>query len=677
MMYDMFSDRDDEAFGTNFRELETKTRAEIAKNDAALRRLQTYEARDKQDPRNVPIHPSESNERAEAAQALLDEERRQERITDDAWERNSRAQTTKNFLDPNSGMSYEEYIDQQQNISAIAGKNRFGPNTNQTLYHGLPKNRGQLETVLNANRAIGQQRQKLQQGGGTVADTGRSVTTQVRTVPLTNKERNDRVTQILDDHRRLDRDGSYDQTAFNQLKDIGFTDAQARGFLTGPATRRGDDNVLGHEPYDSGLETGGGENYKFTLEGDEGRDTFGDPQYPDGVDPNDAEAVRKAKEDAEDRRLNQGQTTYSGLPGEGTGKTQADILATLDEVGADKGLKQAIKDLADIIQGESDEIRWANAQRIVNNHLASPFNLPTELEVQRTASESATGRNDMFARFVSDKLEGVAPEVREALSRIAPRWGEIYDIQKGLGGEGVAQDETFTSYLNRLGQIGRPDPAILEGLQEKVRRSISSDAPPEGLTDAEMVWRKAMLEDQPRQQSMALRTAEQRVPQPLRATMAQMAGRQNLKFDMLKNMGELPNRQFLDYAARNQGVLGSQNPQDFKDIASSVAGLWGQTEDQRNDYSQAYYQNLQDNPGLQYNIALNARLPDIPKSLRNSFIRNSARKFAQFQETQGTYAPFLQSQADKNWSFYGQSPGDRIKALGAGPEATHHRWFSP
>jgi hypothetical protein len=493
--------------------------------------------------------------------------------------------------------------------------------------------------------------------------TDGTVTTQTERNPTLNREeRSSRLNTIIDNHRR-GVPGYNDQTAINLIVGLG-------GYSTSDAR-----NMLGN------LGSRGGTNLSQDR-GDEGGETSGDPQYPDPTTTDEElEEARKAAElarrEAEARLLNQGQTTYSGLPGEGTGKTQADILATLDEMGAADGRKQAIQDLANIIQGATPDIRMANAQRIVDNHLASPFNLPTELEVQRTASESATGRNNMFARFVSDKLEGVAPEVRKALSRIAPRWGEIYDIQKGLGGEGVAQDETFTSYLNRLGQIGRPDPAILEGLQEKVRRSISSDAPPEGLTDAEMVWRKAMLEDQPRQQSMALRTAEQRVPQPLRATMAQMAGRQNLKFDMLKNMGELPNRQFLDYAARNQGVLGSQNPQDFKDIASSVAGLWGQTEDQRNDYSQAYYQNLQDNPGLQYNIALNARLPDIPKSLRNSFIRNSARKFAQFQETQGTYAPFLQSQADKNWSFYGQSPGDRIKALGAGPEATHHRWFSP
>ena len=194
---------------------------------------------------------TESNERAEAAQALRDEKRRQDRIMDDAWERKSRNQITNNFLNTNSGMSYEEYINQQQNISVLAGKKR---GTNNTLYHGLETSRGQLETVLNANRAIGQQRQKLRQATAADVPTG-TFQSSAGYQPLTDKERNNRVTQILVDHRRLDRGGSYDQTAFNQLKDIGFTDAQARGFLTGPATRRGDDNILGYQPY--GGTTGG------------------------------------------------------------------------------------------------------------------------------------------------------------------------------------------------------------------------------------------------------------------------------------------------------------------------------------------------------------------------------------------------------------------------------------
>jgi hypothetical protein len=289
-----------------------------------------------------------------------------------------------------------------------------------------------------------------------------------------------------------------------------------------------------------------------------------------------------------------------------------------------------------------------------------------DFELGESADEA--GRRRAFSRFVQDRMPDLSPLAEQAVMRQRDRFGDIFDIRKGLGT--LSPDLTFKDYLGYQvggpesgyeGQVVRPDPSVLTGLQEGLRglwsdpREVGEDWSTEQFSTASS-YRDALEADLARQGSIAQTAAEQAIPRHLRDRFGTMVDRNLDQYRLAQGLGDENTESFFHFINTPRGAIG--NPENYMSLAKRTADLFGSTS--RTGAQTGTWSNLRLDPNRQFTIALNARLPDIPAPLREGFKREALKKFRQwegqqFQPSDGSAAaqnflPYMESQ---DFRFFG------------------------
>jgi hypothetical protein len=285
--------------------------------------------------------------------------------------------------------------------------------------------------------------------------------------------------------------------------------------------------------------------------------------------------------------------------------------------------------------------------------------LEEEAEFQRVQSATDPGRTQAFGRFMANMRGGMPLSVQQALERQGPRYGDIYNIQQGLGD--IPGDETFTQFLGRQGELGRPDPSVLNALVGRARETLSPDFEEARLSDEWSrdqrdrlrTFREDLSGDLSRQQQMALRAAEQGVPMQLRDSLRRLGSRNLSQFNLAQGLGKTGSQSFLDFINEQgtpMGLSGSRDPSEFRALAEETATLFN-TAPPTTGLRQTTLEGLEKSPESQFDIALNYQLPNIPAPMRNAFRDMAFNQFQQWQNDKGTFANFLPMMSQRNWNF--------------------------
>ena len=269
-----------------------------------------------------------------------------------------------------------------------------------------------------------------------------------------------------------------------------------------------------------------------------------------------------------------------------------------------------------------------------------------EFEIEQSAKEE--GRGNLFSRFLASRLAGraVPPVGARLMQRQAEPLSDMFEMQQGLGL--LPEDRTFTDFLHSRG-LAPVDPSVLRSLVEQSRVLLNT---PEVNTEPLRVsgFRSSLGSNPERQFQLALRSTLPSVPRQLQHPASEIASRTFDQFNLGQVFGK-PKENFLDFA--KGGLAGRGTPADFTELVRKASGLLAGPESALLTPEQtAYRRALLEDPDEQFQLALQAALPNVAAPARAGFSKAAGQAFRRFQEERGMFTPFLPDITSRNFNFF-------------------------
>ena len=268
-----------------------------------------------------------------------------------------------------------------------------------------------------------------------------------------------------------------------------------------------------------------------------------------------------------------------------------------------------------------------------------------EFEIEQSAK--AEGRSNLFSRFLASRLAGqaVPPVGVRLMERQAEPLSDIFEMRKGLGQS--PEGSTFTEFLRSRG-LAPVNPSELRGLVEQSRALLHT---PENRLESEDTtgFRSSLASSPERQFQLALRSTLPRVSRQFQQPFSDIASRTFDQFNMGQVFGE-PKEHFLDFA--RGGLAGRGTPADFTQLVRKASGLLQGPESGLSPAQLEYRRDLLEDPDEQFQLALQAMLPDVPAPARAGFSKAAQQSFRRFQEERGMLTPFLPHITSRNFDFF-------------------------
>ena len=272
-------------------------------------------------------------------------------------------------------------------------------------------------------------------------------------------------------------------------------------------------------------------------------------------------------------------------------------------------------------------------------------------EEEEELSRNEAGRREVFRRFLANSLplESPAP-FRRFLERQEEPFSDIFALQRGLGQ--ISEKETFRDFLRGQGQLGAPEPSRFGGLLD-LTRQLLGQTPGLDENPTRAAFREALEGNLPRQQELALRGAQSGVPFELRQSLKDIGARNFNAYRVRQGLGELGTQSLLDYMRPGDGgFIGRTSPDQFRGLVDQVGNLVGGPGAGLSDIQTTFRKELLEDPESQFNLALQAALPNIPANMRNAFSDLAEREFRRFQSKQGLGTPFLPYASQRGFKFF-------------------------